>query len=479
MSLRLGQLLYTSFPDVGFHIIASPEVPQEARQAFVQTVTHQLWDAYNPPDNGYRAVYVYQEAPDRTLFGWLYNDGADDRGRSHVPYFIGHYLEGSLSPEQLDNIFTLLRKGPSIAIDRQTPPESLEAAFAPDLWDYKPARAGVAVPAKTREQAYRALAQGELVEMFVSGDEEYKLDEDYLAEFEEEEIDIDDFAFEMDDEQDRSSSAQGPWDFLDQLPWKPIAGLTAASLIAAIGVQQIGALVGPETSAAPQSTDSNSAQKTQQDPSFVGPINRFWKKVTNSSSSDISVEAPVAQVGGGTGISSSSESSIPEALSSTPAGQGIKAPTPIASSNISSNTAAKSPKSLAARYHSEKALEALNKGDFKGFEKHMGEAKDVLSPPNLRNIAQEHEQTAFNALIAGDLTAFKENINIAHKASPSLHKIAALKAFSTDMEKKGFSKTKKLRCLRKKVISDSHWWLSRDQKLALKYLSRKKRFVRA
>jgi hypothetical protein len=467
MSLRLGQLLYTSFPEVGFHIIASPEVPQEARQAFVQTVTHQLWDAYNPPDNGYRAVYVYQEAPDRTLFGWLYNDGADDRGRSHVPYFIGHYLEGVLSPEQLDNIFTLLRKGPSISIDRQTPPESLEAAFAPDLWDYKPARAGVAVPAKTREQAYKALAQGELVEMFVSGDEEYKLDEDYLAEFEEEEIDIDDFAFDMDDEPDRSSSAAGPWDFLDRLPWKPIAGVTAASLIAAVGLQQMGTLMGPETVAAPQSTGLQGAQKQQQDPAFVGPINKFWKKVT--SSSDTSVETPAAQV------ASSTSATLP-----TPTNQGA----PVASSNIPSKAPAKAPpdknpKSAAARHHSEEALKALEKGDFKGFEKHMGEAEDVVSPPNLRDVAQKHEQAAFNALIAGDLTGFDENINIAHKASPSFHKIAALKAASTDLNKKGSSKTKKLRVLRKKVISDSPWWLSRDQKSALKYLVRKKRFVKA
>jgi hypothetical protein len=179
MTLRLGQLLYTSFPKVGFHIVTSPEVPAEARQAFVQKVTHQLWDAYNPPDNGYRAVYIYQEALDWTLFAWLYNDGTDDRGRSHVPYFVGHYLAGPLSPEQLDNIFALLRKGPSMAIVRQAPPEYLEEAVAPDLWDYKPVRAGVAVPAKICKQAYKALAEGKCVEIFVSGndnDEEYGSD---------------------------------------------------------------------------------------------------------------------------------------------------------------------------------------------------------------------------------------------------------------------------------------------------------------
>jgi hypothetical protein len=470
MSLSLGQLLYTSFPEVGFHIVTSPEVPPEARQAFVQTVTHQLWDAYNPPDNGYRAVYIYQEALDRTLFGWLYNDGADDRGRSHVPYFVGHYLAGPLSPEQLDNIFTLLRKGPSIAIDRQTPPEFLEAAFAPDLWDYKPARAGVAVPAKTREQAYKALAQGELVEMFVSGDEEYKLDEDYLAEFEEEEIGIDDFAFDSDDQD--SSPTQGPWSFLDRVPLKPIAWLSAASLIAAVGVQQIGTLAGREIgSAAPQSDPSNEAQR-QQDPTFVGPVNRSLKKESNSS--DISSGTPGARVVGST--------EMPSMLSgSSPSNQGTQAaPTSASNTSVAASLspAARSPKGVSARHHSEVALKALDKGDFKEFAKHVDEAKDVLSPPNPRNIAQKYEQTAFNSLIAGDVKAFRANIDSAYKASPSFHKVASLKAFSYDIEKKGFSPAKKLRCLRKKVISESHWWLSRDQKLALRYLARKKRFVR-
>ncbi len=464
MSLSLGQLLYTSFPEVGFHIVTSPEVPPEARQAFVQTVTHQLWDAYNPPDNGYRAVYIYQEALDRTLFGWLYNDGADDRGRSHVPYFVGHYLAGPLSPEQLDNIFTLLRKGPSIAIDRQTPPEFLEAAFAPDLWDYKPARAGVAVPAKTREQAYKALAQGELVEMFVSGDEEYKLDEDYLAEFEEEEIGIDDFAFDSDDQD--SSSTQGPWGFLDKLPLKPIAWLSAASLIAAVGVQQIGTLAGREIgNAAPQSDPSNEAQK-KQDPTFVGPINKLSKQETNSS--DVSSGTPGARMG------SAETPSMPSGSS-----PGTTTSTSNTSLAASLSPAARSPKGVSARHHSEVALKALDKGDFKEFAKHVDEAKDVLSPPNPRGLAQKYEQTAFNALIAGDLKAFKADIDSAYKASPSFHKVASLKAFAYDLDKREVPKVKKLRIIRKKVLSESHWWLSRDQKLALRYLARKKRFANA
>ncbi|MGA7954011.1 MAG: hypothetical protein WCA07_10885 [Gloeobacterales cyanobacterium] len=460
MSLRLGQLFYTSFPEMGFHIITSPEVPPEARQAFVQTVTHQLWDAYNPPDNGYRAVYIYQEAPDRTLFGWLYNDGADDRGRSHVPFFIGHYLAGALSPEQLDNIFTLLRKGPSIAIDRQTPPEFLEAAAAPDLWDYKPVRAGVAVPAKAREQAYKALIQGELIEMFVSGDEEYKLDENYLAEFEEEEIDIDDFALDDYYSPSRSSLAKGPWAFLDKLPLKPIAGIAAASLIAAIGVQQIGTVVGPKTSAAPQSTELNDVQKQQQEPFFVGPVNRFREKVANSP--DISVETPVAQVVGSTGIGE--HTAVISSASNTSAAENL-------------SPAARSPKGVLARHHSEVALEALDRGDFKEFAKHVDEAKAVLSPPNPRAIAQKYEQTAFNALIAGDFYAFKANIDAAWIESPSFHKIASLKAYSYYVEKKGFSNATKLRYLRRKVVRENQQWLSRDQKRAMRYLARKNRFI--
>jgi hypothetical protein len=465
MSLRLGQLLYTSFPDVGFNIITSPEVPPEARQAFVQTVTHQLWDAYNPPDNGYRAVYIYQEAPDRTLFGWLYNDGADDRGRSHVPYFIGHYLEGPLSPEQLDNIFTLLRKGPSTAIDRQTPPEALEAAFAPDLWDYKPARAGVAVPAKTREQAYRNLAKGELVEMFVSGDEEYKLDEDYLAEFEEEEFDIDDFAFESDEASERMAST-GPWVFLDKLPWKPIAGLAAASLIAAVGFQQMGAVVGPESSAATQPKGPfNREQRAAQDPNFIGPINKSLKKATTSP--DTSSGAPATRIAGSP---SSSESS--SAMASLPA----MPPKSTAKQPLST---ANSLKSLDIRHHGEKALEALDAGNFREFENHVGHVEDIIAAKDPRAFAAKREQEAFNALIAGNLSEFKENIDLVYKADPKFHKVAALRGFYNEVEKKPISQARKLRCLRKKVISESHWWLSRDQKLVMKYLTRKKRFIRA
>jgi hypothetical protein len=457
MSLRLGQLLYTSFPDVGFNIIASPEVPPEARQAFVQTVTHQLWDAYNPPDNGYRAVYIYQEAPDRTLFGWLYNDGADDRGRSHVPYFIGHYLEGSLSPEQLDNIFTLLRKGPSTAIDRQTPPEALEAAFAPDLWDYKPARAGVAVPAKTREQAYRDLAKGELVEMFVSGDEEYKLDEDYLAEFEEEEFDIDDFAFDSDEVPEQTAS-RGPWAFLDKLPWKPIAGLTAASLIAAVGVQQIGAVVGPESSAATQAQSANPSdtlQNNQPASASVGLDNQFSK--TASSSSDAPSPPPAANMGSSSGTATAAAATSRTFPKSDP----------------------KNPQSLDIRHHGEKALEALDAGNFKEFENHVGHVEDIIAAKDPRAFAGKREQEAFNALIAGNLSDFKENIDLAYKVDPKFHKVAALRRFYSEVEKKDFSRAKKLRCLRRKVISESHWWLSRDQKLAMKYLARKKRFTQA
>jgi len=59
------------------------EVPTQIKQAFIQQVVYQHWNSYKPPKAGYRAVYVYQVTLEHNLFGWLYNDGMDDLGRSH------------------------------------------------------------------------------------------------------------------------------------------------------------------------------------------------------------------------------------------------------------------------------------------------------------------------------------------------------------------------------------------------------------
>lgn len=172
MHLLLGQLVYTSFAGIGFRSLASAKVPTEIQQAFIQRMVSQHWDSYNPPRSGYRAVYLHQLTAEHTLFGWLYNDGADDLGRTHVPYFICYYLAELLYPFQLENIFNCLHNGPVALIDRHSLPATLETKVVPDLWSYQSARPGVAIPSDVRKRRHIAFKQGELLDLFVPVDEQ-------------------------------------------------------------------------------------------------------------------------------------------------------------------------------------------------------------------------------------------------------------------------------------------------------------------
>jgi len=176
----LGQLVYTSFPGVGFRVLASVQVPLKIQQAFIEQVVYQYWDSYNPPEFGFRAAYVRQVTLEQTLFGWLYNDGLDDLGRSHVPYFVCYCLAEPLYASQLEYILACLHRGPVALVDRQRFPAKLEPISAPDSLSYQPSRKGVGIPLKVRQQSYAALQQGNLLDLFVPVDEpESALHEQY------------------------------------------------------------------------------------------------------------------------------------------------------------------------------------------------------------------------------------------------------------------------------------------------------------
>lgn len=172
MNLSFGQLICTSFYGTGVKILASEQVPASIQQIFMQRVVSQYWDSYNPPPSGYRAVYLYQATLKDCLFGWLYNDGADEINRTHVPYFICYYLAEPLQTAQLENIFTFLHRGPVALVDRQNPPSVLETVVAPDLWNYQPTRPGVAIPSAVSASSYIALKQGERLDLFVPVNEQ-------------------------------------------------------------------------------------------------------------------------------------------------------------------------------------------------------------------------------------------------------------------------------------------------------------------
>jgi predicted regulator of Ras-like GTPase activity (Roadblock/LC7/MglB family) len=171
MSLLVGQIIYTSFPGVGFKSLASQQVPSDIQHAFVQQIVHQHWDTYNPPKTGYRAIYLHQFASDRTLFGWFYNEGTDDLGRANIPYCIGYYLPGLLSTVKLENILTCLGIGPVSICDRRHPPTILENINIPDFCNYQGARSGVIVTSDVRKQTHKDLLQKKRLNLFIGLDE--------------------------------------------------------------------------------------------------------------------------------------------------------------------------------------------------------------------------------------------------------------------------------------------------------------------
>lgn len=150
----LGQLIYTSFAKVGFQTLTSAEVPPEVRQVFIEQIVYQYWDSYNPPPADYRAAYLHPINGDRILFGWLYNDGADDLGRAHVPYFVCYYLAGV---PDLPFILECLAAGPIQMFDRQTMPDSVERVVIDDL--YAAIRPGVTIQEQLQEKLFKLFVE--------------------------------------------------------------------------------------------------------------------------------------------------------------------------------------------------------------------------------------------------------------------------------------------------------------------------------
>ncbi|NJM66813.1 MAG: hypothetical protein HC851_14695 [Acaryochloris sp. RU_4_1] len=163
----LGQLVYTSFPKIGFRHFSSAHIPKEIQHAFVHQVVYLRWNSYNPPAADYRAAYLYQIDTHHTLFGWLYGDGTDDVGRN-VPYFVGYYLNEPLSAEHLDGIFICLQRGPLALVNQQDLGDGvLEHVSIADVHGYSPARKGVDIPEDIRNYSRTFLQMQELLNIFV------------------------------------------------------------------------------------------------------------------------------------------------------------------------------------------------------------------------------------------------------------------------------------------------------------------------
>lgn len=167
MLQALGQLVYTSFPQVGFRHLSSSQIPEEIQHAFVDQVVYLRWNSYNPPGADYRAAYLYQVNAEHTLFGWLYGDATDDVGR-HVPYFVSYHLAEPLTDAHLDSIFICLQRGPSaIANKRDLSEGVLQNISISDVCGYPPARIGVDIPDDIRNYSHTFLQMQELLNIFI------------------------------------------------------------------------------------------------------------------------------------------------------------------------------------------------------------------------------------------------------------------------------------------------------------------------
>ncbi len=171
MSLLVGQLIYTTLPNTGFQLLVSQQIPLDIQDVFVQEIVYQYWDVYNPPDANYQAVYIHQISKTHTLFGWLYNDGNDELGRAHIPYFLSYYLQKKLDEAQLEEIFRYLELGPVNFIERQYLSSELENIIVPEVDQYQSPRSSLVIPQKTKDKTRKDLKTGKVLTLLVSSNQ--------------------------------------------------------------------------------------------------------------------------------------------------------------------------------------------------------------------------------------------------------------------------------------------------------------------
>ncbi len=161
----VGQMIGTSDMGGAFKVSASPNVSADIQRAFIQRIVYRQWDFRNPLAAGEQAVYLYQLSKTESLFGWLYSESAESS--TAAPYFICCYLAEPLNATQLENILLWLQVGPADPSHSHASPTTVTDLHAPDLWNHRPARPGVAVPEALVLQSLDKLERGELIDLFV------------------------------------------------------------------------------------------------------------------------------------------------------------------------------------------------------------------------------------------------------------------------------------------------------------------------
>lgn len=179
IDLPLNQLVYTSFPNTDFKLVTSGQVPLRTQQIFLKQVVERYRNAIKNQSPGFRAIYLLQIAPEEWLFGWLYNDVGEleHNADNNIPYFICYHLAEPLYAFRIEKVCACLQKGPVELSDRHSVAVSLEPLILKDLSLYKEARSGVVIPWEVRQQIYSSLEQGNLVDIFISINQQEKVTE--------------------------------------------------------------------------------------------------------------------------------------------------------------------------------------------------------------------------------------------------------------------------------------------------------------
>jgi hypothetical protein len=167
INLPLNLLVYTSFVDVGYELLASKQVPLQIQQIFLKKIVYQYWNARELNNVGYRGAYLLQATPEHWLFGWLYYDEWDNTSEHYIPYFICYHLAEALHTLSIEKICACLQKGPVSLVDRCNFSTPLEPLILQDLSSYQEVKPGVAIPWATRQQIYRNFKQGQLTDLFI------------------------------------------------------------------------------------------------------------------------------------------------------------------------------------------------------------------------------------------------------------------------------------------------------------------------
>ncbi|AFZ33810.1 WD repeat-containing protein [Stanieria cyanosphaera PCC 7437] len=168
MALFVDQLVYTSFPEIGFKLLTSGQITPQLQQLFLELVVDRCWNAYQPPPPGYQAAFLRQIDADNSFFGWLKSDINDDFERINVPYFLGYYCDRPLTAQQLNNIFNCLQRGPLSQINRHDLLfHSLEPVYIPDFNGYQSAGMEMKISPVIRQHSLVVLQQNQLLNLLI------------------------------------------------------------------------------------------------------------------------------------------------------------------------------------------------------------------------------------------------------------------------------------------------------------------------